>query len=98
MRDQIFFVHGGTWDLRKFTLAAIRTSKNHLCISASLCSHNDNFCKKIGRDIASGRLNKNKHIVNYVFNSNKLSPIQALITYANQMTTSVKFIKEFELE
>jgi hypothetical protein len=37
---------------------AIRKNELHIEVAAAVCNPKDNFCKRIGRDIATGRLEK----------------------------------------
>lgn len=59
---QVVFYHGKTRDSRYFTLAGraflAKTKKAGFVVSVSLCSEKDPFTKKIGRNIAKGRLQK----------------------------------------
>ena len=61
-----FFFHGITKDKHRFTLCGKegKSFKWFIC-SISICSKNDIFVKKIGRNIAEGRLNKKVHTVKF---------------------------------
>jgi len=64
--EGILYYHGKTSDGYRFTIAgryqnmlAHTDSIDVIMIGASLCSNNDNFAKKTGRDKAKGRLKSN---------------------------------------
>ena len=47
---------------RKTGTMAISQDKSHIYnISASLCSKKDSFCRKLGRDITRGRIERGSH-------------------------------------
>lgn len=53
------YYHGRAVDGRRFTVTGVyNTTIGELIIGVSLCSSKDNFCRKTGRMISSGRVRK----------------------------------------
>ena len=52
-----YYLHSTAKSGRRFTLAATVKDDN-LLIGSALCSNKDQFCRRIGRNISEGRLNK----------------------------------------
>lgn len=53
-----YYFHGKTVDNCRFTISAkIQEEGDLLILGASICSHKDNFSRKIGRTISEGRIN-----------------------------------------
>ena len=54
VNTNFIFTHGSDKNERRFTLAT-KLSENGFSVGTSVCSHSDNFCRKIGRNIAIDR-------------------------------------------
>lgn len=54
-----YYYHGRAVDGRRFTVTGVYNNTiGELIIGVSLCSAKDNFCRKTGRMISSGRVKK----------------------------------------
>jgi len=72
MKDlKIYYFHEKTVDGNKFTVSAYIDKNENVIISVALCSKKDNFCRKIGRSVSSGRLVKFINTINHFINSVK---------------------------
>jgi len=58
MKEIKGFIHSKDKEGNKFTVA-YSLENSILTIGLAICSHKDQFCKKIGRAIAGGRMIKN---------------------------------------
>ena len=59
MDDKVYYFHYRfyTTGWRAFTFAIRKNANSHIEIGTAMCSPKDQFCRKIGREIALGRLN-----------------------------------------
>ena len=94
MEERDYFFHGVTTDHRRFTLCA-RENGDFMNVTIALCSHKDNFCKKIGRDISRGRLEKARNF-NTIPRSGQ-QPGRTLFLYGRNCnnTSAEGLIREF---
>lgn len=61
--NETFFAHQRTNDGKGFTIAfRADPDTNTIVFAKAQCSERDNFSKRIGRDVAEGRLNAHKRI------------------------------------
>ena len=61
-----YYLHSKTDGGRRFTVAGLVEQQKDCYVvngGVALCSQKDQFIKRIGRDIASGRARKNKNFV-----------------------------------
>lgn len=95
--NNLYYRRGYTSDEARFTLAARKEDKQ-MIMAASLCSYKDNFCKKKGRDIATGRLKKQKHILKTpIIESEKASDVLNRFTSALSNKSREEFLLVFNL-
>lgn len=97
MKTNELFFHGRTTDGRRFTICGL-IKRGRIRVSASLCSFNDNFCRKIGREIAKGRLAKQKAYTKV--KCDKREPIKSFVEYGTQLSrlSSPEFLTTFNLK
>lgn len=57
MTDKTYFHHIRT-GLKRPTTVAYRVNGTQVVYNYAQCSDKDHFCKKVGRDVSSGRLSK----------------------------------------
>ena len=82
MKQTEFYYHGETVDNHRFTLCA-KPKGNYFSVAASICSKNDNFCRKIGREISKGRLHKGVHFL--IKTRMNRSTVKALVNFGVSM-------------
>lgn len=61
MPEKTYYQHFRT-DLLRPTTVAYRVEGSNVIYTKAVCGPKDQFCRKIGRDIATGRLNKGHEV------------------------------------
>lgn len=86
-----FYFH--TKQSPRVTISA-RVDGETMCFSAARCGKRDQFCRKTGRLIASGRLQKNKCIRTLTVPDNA-DTRQLFVTEAKTLASQVQVHKDF---
>ncbi len=61
MSDKVYYQHF-RGELAHPTTVAYKIEGNNVLYTKAVCGPKDQFCRKIGRDIATGRLNKGHEV------------------------------------
>ena len=87
--NDVVFKRGTASTGERFTLAIAGTIKDTAKVSISVCSSKNQFAKKKGRHIASGRLLKNKHVRNFVVKDGQ-TPRETIASITDSMNSKSK--------
>ena len=77
-----YYFHGRLVTGERFTICSSPNGQK-TTVAIALCSDKDNFCRRIGRNISRGRIEKGKNCIS--IRNDKRSPIRTVVEYGSAL-------------